>query len=291
MIPRFFGSSQQPLFGVFHNARGRSQSPHNVLICPPIGHEYVRTHWAIRSIASKLAREGMNVFRFDYRGIGDSSGDVSGVTSLVSWVADACDASLELQEETRDAQTPLTIIGLRWGATLACLAAEEMANTQQVPANLVLWEPACNGAEFLNELRSMHRQMLDLWVSKVETENSATHEEILGFRYCRSLLQEIEHVNLLDTAPAANNTVVITSNKDQTFEHWNLSGDSQIARNEDTNDWADVNFIEEAWLPSSSPLQLHKGLKQFSDQLRAGRTTGITFGSEDVNLQSRGVHA
>ena len=77
----FFGDSDAPLFGAHHPARRKSTGK-AVVICPPIGHEYGRTHWMLRLLSAQLAREGVHVLRFDYFGTGDSGGFVEDLSLI-----------------------------------------------------------------------------------------------------------------------------------------------------------------------------------------------------------------
>lgn len=287
MHPRYFRKIDRPLFAVFHPARGRSESASNVLMCPAIGHEYIRSHWALRSLASNLSRESMNVLRFDYLGIGDSANDMPDVESLDTWVADTCDAAVELLDEVGKSDKPISIIGLRLGAAIATLAASRLAD-DGVDTNLILWEPVINGNHFLTELRTMHQQMLDLWVAKVSTENSDSHEEILGFRYTRSLLREIEALNLLETpAPASAMVRAYTSNTDEKTPDWFTN----VNRTDDKYDWGDANYIEEAWLPKKSGKALRAELKLISGKSPKQAPTAAPLQVEPPLHQFNGVQS
>jgi len=269
MIPRFFGNSKQPLFGIYHPARGRKAVTHPVVLCPPIGNEYVRTHWALRSLATKLARVGCSVLRFDYRGTGDSSGDVSEVASVSEWVEDTCEASLELVEECGQTREPVTLVGLRWGAAVACMAAKELAETHSITTKLVLWDPVLVGADYLTEQRAMHHEMLDLWISKVETENSANYEELLGFQYHRNLIDEIEATDLNASTRPAEQISLIHSRKAVDVPSWNLNGNSR-QYSEEAYDWDDLRYIEEAWLPGKSSNLVRKAIEQQPATVQVG---------------------
>ena len=254
MHVHFFGSSPSPLLGVYHPPRPGTTPATAALICPPIGHEYLRTHWAIRRVANKIARAGIPVMRFDYRGIGDSSGEIWQVATLGQWVDDVLLAADELQSHS--GFRSLTIIGLRFGAALAALAAQRMAGVRQ----LILWEPVLDGPAYLGNLRRMHQQMLDLWVCPMSTENSEQAEEILGSVYQRGLLREIEQLRLSrDSLGDVASTLVGTT----------IDGEPDIMRSmngergsmscvglSDIADWHDLRFLETAWLPAQAPALL-----------------------------------
>ena len=66
---------EPPRFGLYHPANGEGSRGRGVLICPPIAHEHIRSHRALRFLAVQLARAGFDVLRFDYFAVGDSAGD------------------------------------------------------------------------------------------------------------------------------------------------------------------------------------------------------------------------
>ena len=85
-MQQYFGHPESPLFGVYHAPRGkRAKDDCAVLICPPIGQEYIRTHWCLRLIANQVARAGAHVLRLDYHGMGDSSGRIEQIDSVDTW--------------------------------------------------------------------------------------------------------------------------------------------------------------------------------------------------------------
>lgn len=192
MKQRFFGHPESPLFGVYHKPRGLSVrgAPRAAIICPPIGQEYNRTHWALRLLANQLTRRKIHVLRVDYHGIGDSAQSIDQIHGLRIWKQNISQALEHLKQES-GAETVM-LIGQRLGATLSALVAKERADVNSV----VLWEPVTNGRAFLDQLRKMHAQMVDLWVSRMTSENNDGFEEILGSRFCRSLLNEIEAIKL-----------------------------------------------------------------------------------------------
>src|SRR5262245_3688452 len=87
MKPFFFGSSAQPLFGVYHPPAGSAPTREGVVLCGPFGREYLRAHRALRELAHRLAASGFHVLRFDYSGSGDSSGDGEDADAA-RWVSD-----------------------------------------------------------------------------------------------------------------------------------------------------------------------------------------------------------
>lgn len=113
-----------------------------MLLCYPIAAEYMRAHRAFRQLNLLLNRSGANVLRFDYSCTGDSAG--SGVdASVEDWLDDIDWAIDELKDNAMCDE--VSIVGLRWGGTLAALAASPRADVRQ----LVLWDPIASGASYL----------------------------------------------------------------------------------------------------------------------------------------------
>ena len=65
---------QQGIYTLFSEPQGHSLADYAVLMCYPLGQEYVRSHRALRTLSAHLAQKGVPSLRFDYRGTGDASG-------------------------------------------------------------------------------------------------------------------------------------------------------------------------------------------------------------------------
>ena len=146
--PFFFPGRGRELFGMLHEPAS-SSAKGAFLFCAPYGEEKLWTHLVYVSFARELARRGLTVLRFDYRGTGDSEGDSEEATP------DAClddiRSALGVLRGKR-AGVPLGLLGLRFGATLATLAAETEDDVRQ----LVLWHPILRGAPYAQELLRMN---------------------------------------------------------------------------------------------------------------------------------------
>ncbi len=144
MTPLFFGSTEAPLYGVYHAPQGNPRDA-GVVLCPPFGQEYMRAHRALRQLALQLNRLGYHVLRFDYRGTGDSSGDMTGVDAD-DWLADIGFAIDELRDLAGIRH--ISLIGLRLGALFAAAACHRRSDIQR----LVVWDPLQSGAAYEREL-------------------------------------------------------------------------------------------------------------------------------------------
>jgi pimeloyl-ACP methyl ester carboxylesterase len=138
-----FGSSSRLLFGVWDPTTRATRR--GVVICPPWGAEYLRSHKACRRLAALLAGAGLHVMRFDYFGTGDSAGDTLEARPA-SFVDDARSAVEELCDLAD--LTQVSLVGLRLGATVALQAAARERCVDRV----VCWDPVLDGATHLDEL-------------------------------------------------------------------------------------------------------------------------------------------
>ena len=141
----FFGRTDRSLFGAYHPPQGRHARKAGVVLCYPMGQEYMRSHRAFRQMANLLSRKGYHVLRFDWYGTGDSMGE-SSEFSMEACFEDLDAAILELRENAGIDR--VSIVGLRLGATVASLAVGRRADVDRV----VLWDPVVSGARLLASL-------------------------------------------------------------------------------------------------------------------------------------------
>lgn len=193
MNPYFFGDSRQPLFGAYHPPRGKTSLGCGVLLCYPIGQEYMRCHRAYRQLANLLTRRGLHVFRFDYFGTGDSAGESDEGRPSV-WRVNIGDAIEELQSNA--AIDRVSLVGLRLGGALAALASAGRDDVDQ----LVLWDPVVNGAAYLRELAAVADEPVDAGSDTVG---------VLGFPLTAMMRDEIEKIELTELHPMSVGEVAI----------------------------------------------------------------------------------
>ena len=260
-MQQFFGHPESPLFGVYHAPRGkRAADARAVLICPPIGQEYIRTHWCLRLVANQVARGGAHVLRLDYHGLGDSSGQVKQVDSLRLWQNNICDA-IEHVKRISGAETVM-LLGQRFGAALA----GTVAGTRPDVNSVVMWEPVSNGFDYLSQLRAMHAEMLDLWVCKMTTQNDEGAEEILGSMYSRKLLNEIERLQLAVGEIPQPQLIVKSRESDLDLSHPESSLLKVIEDKRETS-WNDLRELESAYLRPEISRRIVKLVREMFDRL------------------------
>jgi pimeloyl-ACP methyl ester carboxylesterase len=169
VTPFRFGPPGRQLFGLHLPPQGEPRH-HAAVLCAPFGQEAIRSHRLLRVLGERLAREGLDVLRFDYFATGDSDGDDAAGT-LDGWIEDVRLADREARARSRGGAT---WFGLRLGGTIAALASARAAIP---PQRLVLWDPVSDGAEYLRALALAHEAAL----CDFRGSDARGHDEALGF--------------------------------------------------------------------------------------------------------------
>jgi pimeloyl-ACP methyl ester carboxylesterase len=202
MIPYFFGSFDDPLFGAYLPPRASVAREAAVLLISPIGINYQRTHYALRLMAQQLADEGLHVLRFDFHGMGDSSGSI-GAGQFEMWLDDIELAASELIDIS--GTSDLTLVALHMGAVLAI---EAMVNRKINVKSLVLWDPVVSGRDYLANLQSIQQ---DLIAGRREPPGES--DELLGAHFPPDLRNKIASIHLVERTgmPSADRVALVVS--------------------------------------------------------------------------------
>ena len=261
MSQRFIGQPENQLMTVYHPSRGKKHDQvRAVLICSPIGQEYIRTHWSLRLLATQLARKAVHVLRFDYSGVGDSAGSIEQIASVDQWMSDI-EIAIEELKQISGAETVM-LLGQRFGATMAAEVAQSHADVN----SLVCLEQVLNGGQYLDSLRKMHSQMLDLWVCKMKTPDDEQFEEILGSQFRRTLLNQIESCHLDFETVKQPQLIVETVANEQQFSH-SVEGLQKVIRDERSSSWNDLHELESAFLRPVMTRTIVKTIDDMFDRL------------------------
>jgi pimeloyl-ACP methyl ester carboxylesterase len=237
--PLYFGTSEQRLFGCFHEPEATRMRDCGVLICQPMGHEYVNSHRALRQLAVRLNQTGFPVFRFDFFGCGDSYGNVE-EGSITRWLDDISQAISETK--LRSTSSKLCLIGLRLGASLATTAA----SVRNDVASLVLWDPVINGRKYLRNLVSFQKEMSRFRPKPPQSHPTEWPIDIMGFPVTKALYEEIASIDLLAISKRPAQNVVVVRTTDEQAQN-DLASNLQRLRASVTFEQIDAPHI---WLPT-----------------------------------------
>jgi len=241
----FFESQGRQLLGIYHEPKAaRASGDSAVLICPPIGLEFLRTHWVLRQLAAHLTRAGAHVLRFDYFGTGDSEGDGS-EGRIEHWLGDIQAADRELREMS--GVSKVTVVGLRLGATLAAKAIATGAIKARVA---VFWDPVIDGRSYLAGLNAMQDQKVGNWLF---ARGPLQADEILGFPFPAELRDKIEALDLtkLSKLPVERVHLVVSKEDGQHKQlKSSLAPRTELELIPDAANWDAFEEIEAALLAS-----------------------------------------
>ena len=193
----FFKNNTQNIFSVLHTPKETSSKVGWVL-CHPFAEEKLWSHRVFVSLARFLSKRGCFVLRFDYRGHGDSDGEFQDI-SLDDQLSDIYKAVDTLTDKYPDINE-IGLIGLRYGATLASIAAESNKKIK----NLVLWDPILNLEDYLQELLRVNLTTQMVLHGKIISNRDELTKQILsgesvnidGYEISKSLYQSAKNINL-----------------------------------------------------------------------------------------------
>jgi alpha/beta superfamily hydrolase len=137
-------------FGWLHSSQASAASDVAVLLCPGLNRDALDAHYPLRLLADEFAAAGYPTMRFDYPGTGDSCdlAEVDGEPAeyWAAWQQSVAVAADWLRGST--GARGLVFCGLRFGATLATLAAGQREDA----AGLILLAPVLRGRSYMRQL-------------------------------------------------------------------------------------------------------------------------------------------
>jgi dienelactone hydrolase len=145
----YCGTEDRPIAAWFHPPASPSTSGFGVVVCNPFGNETLCAHRSLRHFAQSAADRGVPALRFDYLGTGDSADGARGESEVDAWIA-SIDVAIDTLKQTAGVSR-IGLLGLRLGATLACLVAARRTDV----AALVAIAPVVSGRSYLRELRAL----------------------------------------------------------------------------------------------------------------------------------------
>jgi len=175
------------------------------------------------------------------------------------------------------------LLGVRYGG---CIASSVAMESEKVNS-LILWEPVTDTSEYVNSLRTMHRQMTDLWTCKINTVNDTDNEEILGSLYSQKLLADIENQQL--DLSAIDQPQFIIDLYDRRGEY-DVNEMQRFMPAEDEDSWSNLQLLETSWLRSQTSRQITLMAAEMFYRLtkfkELGPVVGSTHPAAPIELQS-----
>jgi len=147
--PHYVATEDGWLFTWHHRPPAHVRRGASVVLCPPLGFEYMSAYTTFRILAEQIAAAGFDVLRLDYDGTGNSSGHCDDPDRVGAWVRSV---AVAIHEARRLAgSTHVALVGFRAGAILALQAAAETCHVERV----VLWHPFASGHTYVRELKAL----------------------------------------------------------------------------------------------------------------------------------------
>ena len=261
--PVYFGSPDKLLFACCHEPVIERRRKCAVVVCQPVGHEYVNSHRALRQLASRLCYAGFPVLRFDYYGCGDSSGSAE-EGRISQWLEDISTAISEVRRRTGAVQ--VCLIGLRVGAALAMIAAAERADLE----GLVLWDPVVSGERYLDGLLRLQKEMLRFRPKPSSTQETLDYVDVLGFPLSHFLQAELKNINLPGIAGSSVKNVLVIQT-DQTSDEVDLQ--EHLSQMDARFEYQRLD-APQIWLPTSDgnlvvPSQVLRAIVSWTSRVHA----------------------
>ena len=205
----YIGPDDHKVFSWLHYCPDVPTAETGVVICAPLGVEYMNSHRSLRHIADEYACAGIPALRFDYLGTGDSA-DADPAGNQLEFQLQSIQIAIEAIRQEVSLST-VGLFGFRFGATLAALFSQ-----RQEVEFLSLWAPVVKGRQYLREIKLLQR---------VNSEQSKEDFLEAGGLVINPLTEQAcKDINLLTLEPRCQRALVIPSdeisNLDTLCESW-----------------------------------------------------------------------
>jgi pimeloyl-ACP methyl ester carboxylesterase len=172
-------------------------------MAPPLGDEMPPARHTMAEIARALADAGHPVLRFDYSGCGDSHGRFESLS--LARMADDLSTMADFLRQQYD-NVPLALIGVRLGAGVALLQAQELAAARMAAlAPIVLGRPELRAMGLRTRIRSAVTSSEGGRTASGAEDGSAANEGDIvdwdGLAFSRRMLDDIESLDLRELQP------------------------------------------------------------------------------------------
>ncbi|TQV74603.1 hypothetical protein FLL45_06465 [Aliikangiella marina] len=196
-LPFYFGENERAMLGWLHFDERVKQSDTCVLICPPLGLEYMNTYRSLRYLADYFALAGIPALRFDYYGTGDSSGFNIEGNRLVDWT----EAIIQSKDKVKSltGAKKVAVFGLGIGGTIAASAP-----FNEIIDYLILWGTPDRGKRFVREIKAL--QMTSA-IDSSDLESGRI--EAGGMIYWPETIDAFGQINLQQSKPHADRVLLL----------------------------------------------------------------------------------
>lgn len=193
----FKNKNNQRIFGILHSPDRALAGGVAIICCNPLFEEKLHSHRILVNFARYAADQGIYVLRFDYYGDGESEG-LFEETSVRSRIQDIESAVSFVEKEV--SPSLIILLGLRFGATLAILAA----NTLPQIDSIITWAPIVNVKEYLHKaLRvnlsnqlTVHKKILYDRDELIDQIISGKSVNIEGYELSNPFYDQAVHIDL-----------------------------------------------------------------------------------------------
>ena len=197
--PFFFQNGSYNLFGILHEPENNTRDA-GFVFCAPFAEEKLWTHRVFVNFARELANRGYSVLRFDFMGHGDSDGNFEDSTIETRLSDIKC--ALQTLKEKVPLIKETSILGLRFGATLALITAENVPDIRK----LILWDPIIDGSRYMQEIlrinlttqTAIYKEIRNTREDMVQMMKEGQTVNIDGYELSYDLFQQASNLNLLN---------------------------------------------------------------------------------------------
>lgn len=194
----FIEAEDKRLYSVYYESAKFSNQ--GVVLCYPLGQEYIRCHRFYNILAEKISALGFHVIKFDYSGTGDSK-ELLTPCKISNFLDDLSIIYNEFKNVC--SLDSVNLFGTRFGGLVSVLFA-----LKNKIKNLILISPCFDGNIFVDEMINYHNKWINgAFVNKKNTDHDII--EILGFAYQKDFIKELRRVYLWDEIENLDNQMLL----------------------------------------------------------------------------------
>jgi alpha/beta superfamily hydrolase len=179
------------LLGVW---RGNETARRAWILCPPFAEEEKSARRVLTLLAQLLESRDEASLLFSFRGTGDSEGDFAGA-SLSAWREDLRATHDQVKKLAPNAE--IALLGVRLGASLALLEAEDMG-----AKTLVLVEPLLSGRSFLMQQGAKKQIRAQLTGESQGETQKLRSDDLDGWQLGSEMKAELSSLDLARQTPS-----------------------------------------------------------------------------------------